>query len=221
MSGLECCCSVAMSMSNSLQPHELQHARLPCPSVSPGVCSNSCPLSHWYYPTISSCVTPFSFCLQSFPASGSLQSWLFASGGQSIRASATASVLPMNNQSWFPLGLTGLIFLKSRGLAKVFSSNTVRKHEFWALSLLVAQMVKCLSTMWETWVPSLGWEDSLEKEMATHSSTLALKIPWVEELGAGYYPWGRKESGTTERLPFHFQPSLWSSFHICTWLLEK
>ena len=69
----------------------------------------------------------------------------------------------------------------------------------------VAQKVKRLSTMWETWVRSLGWEDSLEKEMATHSSTLALKIPWMEELGAGYYPWGRKESGTTERLHFHFE----------------
>ena len=72
----------------------------------------------------------------------------------------------------------------------------------------LAQTVKRLSTMWETWVQSLGWEDSLKKEMATHSSTLALKIPWMEELDAGYYPWGRKESGTTERLHFHFQGKL-------------
>ena len=105
-------CSV---VSDSLQPHELQHARLPYPPPSPGVCPNSCPLSQWCHPTISSSVVPFSSCLQSFPASGSfLMSQLFASGGQSIGAST--SVLPMNIQDWFPLGLTGLISLQSKGL---------------------------------------------------------------------------------------------------------
>ena len=97
-------------MSDSLQPHRLQHARLPCPSPSPGACSNSCPLSQWCHPTISSSVIPFSSCLKSSPASGSLpMSQHFASGGQSIGASASASVLPMNIQDWFPLVLTGLI----------------------------------------------------------------------------------------------------------------
>ena len=116
-------------MSNSLQPHGLQHARLPYPSPSPGACSNSCLLSWWCHPTISSFVIPFSSCLQSFPASGSfLMSRLFASGGQSIGASASATVLPM--QGWIRLGLTGLISLQSKGLSEVFSSTTIWKHQF-------------------------------------------------------------------------------------------
>ena len=95
------------AMSDSLWPHVLQHTRLPCPSPSPGVCSHSCPFSRWCHPTISSSVVPFSSRLQSFPASGSFpMSWLFASAGQSTGASASASVLPMNIQGWFPLGLT-------------------------------------------------------------------------------------------------------------------
>ena len=119
-------------MSNSVRPHGLQHAGLPCPSLSPGVCSNSCPLSWWCYPTISSSVTPFSSCPWSFPASGSFPvSRLFTSGGQSIGALASASVLPMNIQSWFPLGLTGLI-LPFKGLSTVFSSTTVRKHQLFS-----------------------------------------------------------------------------------------
>ena len=102
-------------VSDSLQPHWLQHTRLPCPSPTPRVYSNSCPLSPWCHPIISSSVVPFFSCLQSFPASGSfLMSWLFASGGQGIGASASASVLPMNIQGWFPLVLTGLISLKSK-----------------------------------------------------------------------------------------------------------
>ena len=116
-------------VSDSLQPHGLQHTRLPCPSPSPGACSNSCPLSQWCRPTISSSVVPFSFCLQSFPASGSfLMSWLSASGGQSIGASA--SVLLMNLQDWFPLGLISLISLQSKGLSSVFSNTTAQKHRF-------------------------------------------------------------------------------------------
>ena len=96
-------------LSNSLWPHGLQHARLPCPSSTPRACSNSCPLSRWCHPTISSSVAPFSSCLQSFPASRSFPaSQFFASGGQSVRASASASILPVNIQDWFPLGLTGL-----------------------------------------------------------------------------------------------------------------
>ena len=97
-------------MSDPLQPHGLYHNRLPCPSLSPGVCSNSCPLNRWCHPTISSSVIPFSSCLQSFPASGSFPvSWLFVLGGQSIGAPTSAAVLPLNIQGWFPLGLTCLI----------------------------------------------------------------------------------------------------------------
>ena len=115
-------------MSNSLRPHELHHARVPCPSATPRACSNSWPSGQWSLPTISSSVVPFS-CLQSFPASGSFPvSWLFSTDGQSIRASA--SVLPLNIQGWFPLGLTDLISLLSKGLSRVFSSITVWKHQF-------------------------------------------------------------------------------------------
>ena len=111
-------------VSNSLWPHELQHTKLPCPSLSPRVCSNPCPLSQWCYPTISSSVIPLSSCPQSFPASGSFQmSQLFASGGLCIGASASASVLPMNILHWFSLGLTGLISLLSRGFSRVFLST--------------------------------------------------------------------------------------------------
>ena len=106
----------------------MQHDRLPCPSPSPGACANSCPLSRWCHPTISSSVVPFS-CLQSFPASGSFQlSQFFASGGQSTGVSASASVLPINIQDWFPLGLTGLISLLSKGISRVFSSTTTWKQ---------------------------------------------------------------------------------------------
>ena len=115
----------------TLQPHGLQHTRLPCLSPASRVCSNSCPSSQWYHPTISSSVIPFSSCLQSFPASGSFpRSQHFTSGGQSIGASASASVLPVNIQDWFPLGLTGLIPLQSKGLSRVFSSTTVLKRQF-------------------------------------------------------------------------------------------
>ena len=119
-------------MSDSLQPHELQHAKLPCPSPTPGVYSNSCPSSRWCHPTISSSVVPFSSCLQSFPASVSFPvSQFFTSGGQSIEVSASTSVLPINIQDWFPLGLTGWISLQSKGLlSRVFSNTTVQKHQF-------------------------------------------------------------------------------------------
>ena len=138
-------------MSDCLQPHGLQHTSLPWPSLSPRICSDLCPLSRWCHPTVSSFVSPFSLCPQSFPVSGSFpMSWLFTSGGQSIGASALASVLPMNIQGWFPLVLTGLISLMSKGLSRVFSSTTVWKHQL-----------------------------------------------------------------------FGIQPSLWSSSHIHTWLLEK
>ena len=136
-------------MSNSWWPHVRQHTRLPCPSLSPGVSSNSGPLSQWCHPNISFSVVPFSSCLQSFPASGSFPKiWLFISGRLSVGVST--SVLPVTIQGWFPLGLTGLISLLSKGLSRVFSSTKVQKYQF-----------------------------------------------------------------------FRAQTSLWSSSHICTWLLEK
>ena len=123
-------------MSNSLRPHGVQHARLSCPSPFPGVCSNSCPLSQWCHPTISSSVTPFSSCFPSFPAPGSFPvSQFFTLGDQSIGVSASASVLPMNIQDWFPLGLTGLISLQSKLLSRVFSNTTVPKHQFFSAQL--------------------------------------------------------------------------------------
>ena len=123
-------------VSNSLQPHGLQHARFPCPSLTPRACSTSCPSSLWCHPIISSSVVPFSSCLQSFPASGSFpMSQFFASGGQSIGASASASVLPMNIQGWCPLGLTALISLQSKGLSRVFYNTTVQKHQFFTAQL--------------------------------------------------------------------------------------
>ena len=118
-------------VSDSLRPHGLQHARLPCPSLTLGVNSNSCPLSRWCHLTILSSVAPFSSCLQSFPTSGPFQmSQFFVSDGQSIGASASASVLPMNIQDWFPLGWTVWISLQSKGIPRVFSNTTVQKHQF-------------------------------------------------------------------------------------------
>ena len=124
--------SFSLSVVSDYDLHGLQHARLPCPLPS-RVCSNSCPLNWWYHPTILSSVVPFSSFLQSFPASGPfLMSWLFPSGGQSIGASASASVLPMSIQDWFLLGLTDLISLLPKGLSRVFSNTTVQKHQFFS-----------------------------------------------------------------------------------------
>ena len=133
VSSVQFSCSV---VSDSLRPHEPQHARPPCPSPTPGVHPNLCPLSRWCHPTISSSVVPFSSCPQSFSASGSFQmSQLFESGGQSIGVSALTSVLPMNTQDWFPLGWTGWISLQSKGLSRVFSNITVQKHQFFGAQL--------------------------------------------------------------------------------------
>ena len=131
---VDCLSSVQLSHSvicDSLRPHGLQHARLPCPPPTPRAYSNSCPSSQWCHPTISSSVIPFSSHLQSFPASGSFPvSHFFASGGQSIGVSASVSFLPMNIQDWFPLEWTGWISLQSKGLSRVFANTTVQKHQF-------------------------------------------------------------------------------------------
>ena len=124
------------AVSNSLWPHGVQHARPPYPAPAPRVYPNSCPLSWWCYPTISSFVVPFSACPQSFPASGSFQmSQLSASGGQIIGVSASTSVLPMNTQDWSPLGWTGWIILQSKRLSRVFSNTPVQKHQFFGAQL--------------------------------------------------------------------------------------
>ena len=121
---------------NSLQPQGLQHTTLPCPSPTSGACSKSCPLSQWCHPTISSSVVPFSSCFKSFPASGSFQmSQFFVWGDQSIGASTSASVLSVNIQDWFPLGLTDWISLQSKGFSRVFSDTTVQKHQFFGTQL--------------------------------------------------------------------------------------
>ena len=123
-------------VSDSLQPHESQYARPPCPSPTPRVHSNSCPSSQWCHPAISSSVVSFSSCPQSLPATGSFPiSQLIAWGGQSIWVSALASVLPMNTQDWSPLGWTGWISLQSKGLSRVFSNTTVQKHQFFGAQL--------------------------------------------------------------------------------------
>ena len=132
-----CCCSVAKLFLTLCDPLGLQHARLLCPPGSPRACSNSCPLSRWCYPTISSSANPFSFCLQTFPAPGPFPTTqFFASGSQSIGASASATILPMNIQDWFLLKLTGLVILLSKGLSRVFSNTIIWKHHSLALILL-------------------------------------------------------------------------------------
>ena len=140
-------CSV---MSDSWRPHGLQHDRPPCPSQIPGVCSNSRPLSWWWHPTISSSVIPFSSHLQPFPASGSFQmSQFFTSGGRSIRASASSSVLSMNIQDWFPLGLTSFISVQSKGFSRVFSNATDQAHQFFGIQLSLLSTLTSIHDYWK------------------------------------------------------------------------
>ena len=145
-------CSVQFGrsvVSNTLRPHELQHARPPCPLPAPRVYSNLCPLSRWCHPTISSSVVPFSSCPQSFPASGCFQmSQLFASGGQSIGVSASPPVLPMNTQDWSS-GWTGWISLQCKGLSRVFSNTTVQKHPFFGVKENVNVCKSCITCVYE------------------------------------------------------------------------
>ena len=144
-------------ISAYLRPHGLQHTRPPCPSPSPGACTGSCPLHHWCHPAISSSDALFSFCPQSFPASGTFpMSWLFTLGCQSIGASGSAAVLPMSIQSWFPLRLTGLISLLSKGLSGVFSSTTVQRHWFFC-------------TLPSLWSSSHNWMWPLEDHSLNHT----------------------------------------------------
>ena len=135
-------------MSDSLWPYGLKHARLPCPSLTPGACSNSCPSNRWCHPTISFSVVPFSSCPQSFPASGSFPvSQFFISDGQSTGASTSA--LSMNIQDWFPLVLTGLISLQSKGLSRVFSNTTVQKHQLFSAQLFHGPTLTSIHHYWK------------------------------------------------------------------------
>ena len=139
-------------ISNSLWPHRLQHTRLPCPSPSPGACSNSCPLSQWCHPTISSYVIPFSSCLQSFLASRSFpMSYFFTSGGYSIGVAASTSVLPMNMQDWFPLGLSGFISSQSKGLQHHSSKASI----LWRSAFFMVQLLHPYMTTGKTIILSL------------------------------------------------------------------
>ena len=136
-------------VSDSLLPRELQHTRPPCPSPTLRVHSDSCPLSRWCHPAISSSVVPFSSCLQSFPTSGSFpMSQLFAWGGQSIGVSASTSVLPMNTQDWSPLGWTGWISSQSKGLSRVFSNTTVQKYQFFGAQLSYSPTLTSVHDYW-------------------------------------------------------------------------
>ena len=148
------CSSVQFSrsvVSDSLRPHELQHARPPCPSLTPGVHPNSCSSSRWCQPAISSSVVPFSSCPQSLPASESFpMSQLFAWGGQSIGVSAWTSVLPKNTQDWSPLEWTGWISLQSNGFSRVFSNTTVQKHQFFGTQLS-SQLITTFASIHDHW----------------------------------------------------------------------
>ena len=137
-------------VSDFLQPHGLRHARIPCPSPTPGAYSNSCPSSRWCCPNIASSVIPFSFCPKYFPVSGSFTvTHLFASGGQNTGVSALASALPINIQDWFPLGLTGLISFLSKGLSRVCSSSTVQRHQFFGTQPFLLSSSHIVHDYWE------------------------------------------------------------------------
>ena len=134
---------------NSLGPHWLQIVRVQCPAPTPGACSNSCPSSQLCHPTFSSSVIPFSSCLQSFPASESFPMSQFSSGGLSIKVSASASVLPITSQDWFPLGFTGFTSLLSKGFSRVFSNTTVQKHQFFDVQLFYSPTLTSIHDYWK------------------------------------------------------------------------
>ena len=166
--------------SNSLRPHGLQYTRIPCPSPTPEAYSNSCPLSRWCHPTISSSVVPFSSRLQSYPASGSFpMSQFFTSGGQSAGISASASVLPVNIQDWFPLGWTGWISLQSKGLSRVFSNTTVQKHRLILRhsAFFMLQLSYPTSTWWKSSSLLLGSDPNLDVDLALLQNCVLCCVP--------------------------------------------
>ena len=168
-------------MSDSLWPHELQHARLPCPSLSPRICWDSCPLSPWCYLSMSCSATLVSFCFQSFPASVSFPvSWLFASGGQNIEASASVSVFPMNVQGWFPLGLTGLISLQD---SRVFSGATVQRHLFFGALPFHGPTLISVNDSWKTIALTL-WTSVSKVCHSFSSRSKHVLILWLQSLSS-------------------------------------
>ena len=178
-------------MSDSLRPHESQHTRPPYLSPTARIYPNPCPSSQWCHPTISSSVVPFFSCPQSFPASGSFQmSQLFASGGQSIGASASTSVLPMNTQDWSPLGWTGWISLQSKGLSRVFSDTTVQKHQFFGTQLSFSPTLKSIHDHWKN--HSLDETDQDFRRMPiygqTNTSSNAISTPAAVTFIPASYP---------------------------------
>ena len=192
-------------VSDSLQPHESQHARPPCPSPSPGVHPSSCPSSGWCHLAISSSVIPFSSCPQSLPASGSFpMSQLFTWGGQSTGVSASASVFPMNTQDWSPLEWTGWISLQSKGLSRVFSNTIVQKHQFFTSggqSIGISALTSVLPMNTQDWSP-LGWTGWISLQ----SEGLARVFP---------------NTTVQKHQFFSTQLSSQSNSHIHTWPLEK
>ena len=217
----------------------LPHTRLPCPSPTPRACSNSCPSSRWCHPTISSSVVPFSTCLQSFPGSGSFpMSQFFASGGQSIGVSASASVLPMHIQDWFPLGLTSWISLQPKGLSKE-STEMTYNAKCHMIHITIAAYLNKLSLFWwasqvvlavnnpsanagspalETWFWFLDSEDPLEEGMATHSCILAWRIPWTEE-PSGLQSIGLQRVGHDRRNLAHMHVVFLGTLFSTYWLI--
>ena len=210
-----CYCSVP-KLCLTLRLRGLQHARLHCCPVSPRVCSMSCPLSWWCYLTISSSATHFSFCLQSFPASGSFSmSRLFALGDQSTGASTSMSVLLMNIQGWFPLGLTGLLSLLSKGLSRVFSSTTVKKCQFFGAQSSLWRLY--LISNFNSWckiqcqVASTCWELCLLN--GQHGKTWEYRMFPINSFPCSL-PW--PESHEYRKLEFasSFNKYLWRAFHV-------
>ena len=167
-------------MSDSLWPHELQHARPPCPSPTPRVCLNSCPLSQWCHPTTWSSVIPFSSCLLSFPTSGSFpMSCLFESHGQNIEASASASVVPMIIQGWFPLGLTGLTSLKFNTLKSLLQHHSSKASILWRSAFFMVQLSHPTGKTYSTFSNNLSYPPHLSLDTCTSGSKRILfsKLP--------------------------------------------
>ena len=205
--------------SYSFRPHGLQHARPHCPSPTPRVYSNSCPLSQWCNPTISSSVVPFSSCPQSFPASGSFQmSQLFASGSQSIGVSSSTSALRMNIQDWSPLGWTGWFSLQSKGLSRVFSNTTVQKHQFFGAQLSLWSNSHILHGYWENHeeVKSLsrvriyGPMDCILSGSSVHGILQAGVLEWVTISFSRRSSWPRHSSWVSHIVGRHF--IVWATF---------
>ena len=214
--------SVIQWCPDPLRPRGLRHARLPCPSPTSRAYSNSCPLIWWCYPTSSSSVIPFSSHLQSFPASESFQmSQSFTSGGQSIGASASASVLPMNIQDRFPLGWTGWLSLQSKGLSRVFSNTTVQKCQFFGAQQLVSFTLLCSvmsnsATLW-----TAAYQGPLFMEFSRQDYWSGLPFPTLGDLPhPGIEPTSLESFALADEIFLFFlttEPAGKPKLKLCTW----